>query len=438
MADVMRVLLVTQHYWPETVGTARRMQLLGEYLSARGHQVEVLCAWPNHPSMSQHFDQSHEQLHEGVRIHRVPVHRTTLTYTRTTTHTYAQPFASVESPGALLPGTARLHRWATYGSWLVRGALEAFLHRTRWDVIVAVSPLPTGMVGAVLALRHRIPLVFDLQDIWPEAAVQAGMLHDRRLIDVLERAERRVYHHSRALVVLSPGFATHLEARGTPRDRIHVIPNSVDVAPHLEEDGVRLRRIWGLTPEDTLLIYAGNMGIMQDLDVLLEAAHSLRSVKRIRFLLVGEGVDRERLQQRAEALGLTQVRFMEPRPSSEIPALLAAADVCFLSLRPGAYMAGTIPSKLYEYLAAGRPILNLVGGDAAATVDAAGAGINLRPGDAPALRVALFGLHADPGLRRKLGAAGRRFVIQEASIDVVGARYEALLHQVADRPPLTV
>lgn len=448
----MHILIISQHYWPETVGTARRAWTLAEYLVGQGHFVEVLAGRPNHPSMEHQFNTGHEGLeqHNGVDIRRLPVYRASLRHTQTSGDGVREGAGGTRERMTPL---ARAYRMMSYGSWLVQGVgqgvLQALLPTrhgkqlipnpqgptSRPDLILAISPLPTGVIAAVLAQLQHIPLVFDLQDIWPEAIFQAGVLKGHATYQLLEALEEQIYARAAALVVLSEGFKARLVARGIPAARISVISNGVDATPYLQarDQAPTWRSRLGYAPDDTVVIYAGNLGLVQDLDVLLDAAAGLKHVRALRFLLVGEGVERERLRQKAEGLGLAQVRFLDHQSADKMPALLMGADVCFLSLKPGHYMPGTVPSKLFDYLMAGRPIINMVGEDTADLLDRATAGINLPTGDTKALRVALFALHADPALRQKMGLAGHAWALKNAAMPVIGAQYAALLATVGAR-----
>lgn len=417
----MRILILTQHYAPETPGTARRAVMLAKALLSRGHQVRVLCGSPNHPSMQAVFGSVPlgASLEDGISVTRVPVFRPGLTFTRTLAGAHR------------LSRTARALRTLTYVSWLVAGALETLLKEQSADVLLAISPLPTGLIGALSSRFRRIPLVLDLQDIWPDALARAGLLTEPNLLGMLERLEAWTYAQCAALVVLSEGFRQQLLQRGIAPERLHVIPNGVDPEPfgrareqHAESATLRTEMV---------VAYTGNLGYMQDLDCLLDAAAALKHVPSIRFLLVGEGVDRVRLERRVADEALSSVSFLPHQPVERIPRLLLDADVCFLALRPGAITPGTVPSKLYEYLMAGRPVINLVEGDAAEILDAAEAGFNVAPGDVAALRVALFSLYADPGMRVRMGTSGQRWVHGCASQAAIGARYEAVLKQVSSQ-----
>ena len=426
--------ILTQHYRPESVGTAMRAARLATVLHERGVDVQVVTGVPNHPSMTHTFDRvapglSHER---HALVQRLPVLRFGMPAAKTrrpSVHRTTRP-----SPGRIaFDRHAKMLRLLTYGSWFVQGARAGARTLPPADVLVAVSPLPTLALGLLLARRDDIPLVLDIQDIWPDAALRAGIVEDPMLVRVLEIIERRVYAGAARIVVLSEGFETLLHQRGVPKERLVVIPNGTVLREERAGTHRRgLRAQWGIPDDAFLVVYAGNLGAVQDLDVLLDAFAALRRHPDIRLVLVGEGVERARLTQRIRDEKLDAVLWRPATPVDRMPEVLAAADAAFLSLKPNAYSPGTIPSKLYDYLAAGLPILNMVEGSAAKVIASAQAGFNLKSGDAAALRVALFSLYADPALRRAMGKAGRQWVGTHASMDVVGNAYLDTLKKVID------
>jgi len=426
----MHIAIITQHYWPESVGTARRAQLLAEYFVRNHHTVTVLCGWPNHPSMSHWFQNHHdgEEYHQGIRILRIPIHRSSIIHQQSLGNINDTIwFRNRRRRETILP--AKVHRILTYSSWMIQGVLFGAFCLNQADVLLSISPLPTGVIGASLARLYKKPHIFDLQDIWPDAAVKAGIFSDGALVRMLEKVEHWVYAHSQLLVVLSPGFKTNLLAR-TPRPRdIVVIPNAVDTRPyprHVDRTAIRVKL--GYQPDDTIIIYAGNHGLVQDLDILISAAVELRHILGIHFLFVGDGLSRRFLKERAEHLNLHNVRFLGLVSKEKIPGLLAAADICFLSLKKDGYTEGTIPSKLYEYFGAKRPIINLIEGDTACWIDSSSGGINLPAERVDLLTIAILALHSDGRLRQRMGDAGWSYVQSRASIDVVGKQYEHKLN----------
>ena len=378
----MRLLIFTQHFPPETVATGRRASDLAESLTSRGHYVAVITARPNHPSsLGLPFCRQaaqDEYAAAGYRILRVPL------------------FCSAD------PGT--LKRFLTYATFMFSAAWWS-IRQPRPDALLAVSPLPTGLAALPAHWWHRAPLVFDLQDIWPDSALAIGVMERGWVLRMLRRLERLFYRRCARVVGISDGFKRYLVDLGLPPERVAVIYNGVDwenfaAAPPSDE----LRRVEQLAGK-FVVGYIGNLGLAQRLDTVLEAAQQLRN-ESVVFLLLGEGVEKQRLTALARARGLQNVRFLQGVPRHDVPSVLAACDALLVILRDDPLFKITIPSKIYEYMAAGKPILCSVGGEATALVVEARCGLPVRPSDGSALADGARALLADPSLCRALGEAG--------------------------------
>jgi glycosyltransferase involved in cell wall biosynthesis len=378
----MRLLIFTQHFPPETVATGRRASDLAESLTSRGHHVTVITGRPNHPSslglpFCQQVPQD-EYTAEGFRILRVPV------------------FCSAD-PGIL-------KRFLTYATFMLSAAWWG-TGQPRPDAILAVSPLPTGLAALPAHWWHRAPLVFDLQDIWPDSALAVGVMERGWVLPMLRRLERFFYWRCTMVVGITDGFKRYLVDLGLPPERVTVIHNGVDWenfvgAPPCAE----LRRVQQLAGK-FVVGYIGNLGLAQRLDTVLEAAEELRN-EPVAFLLLGEGVDKQRLMALARARSLQNLRFLQGVPRKDVPSVLAACDALLVILRDHPLFTITIPSKIYEYMAAGKPILCSVGGEATALVVEARCGLPVCPSDGSALADSVRTLLADPSRCRALGEAG--------------------------------
>jgi len=418
----MRLLLFTQHSPPETVATGRRASDLAESLTSRGHHVTVIAGWPNHPSslglpFCQRVAQD-EYTAEGYRIRRVRLFRSA-------------------DPGIL-------NRFLTYATFMLSAAWWG-IWQPRPDAILAVSPLPTGLAALPAHWWHRAPLVFDLQDIWPDSALAIGVMERGWGLRMLRRLERFFYWRCAGVVGITNGFKRYLVDLGLPPERVAVIHNGVDWenfagAPPRDD----LRRVEQLAGK-FVVGYIGNLGLAQRLDTVLEAAEELRN-EPVAFLLLGEGVEKQRLMALARARSLQNVRFLEGVPRKDVPSVLATCDALLAMLRDDPLFGITIPSKIYEYMAAGKPILCSVGGEAAALVVEARCGLPVCPSDASALADSVRTLLADPSRCRALGEAGAawaraRFArsgLMDAYADLVErlSGGKAQLPQPAEPPPL--
>jgi hypothetical protein len=378
----MRVLIFTQHFPPETVATGRRASDLAESLTSRGHHVTVIAGRPNHPSsLGLPFCQQvarEEYTAEGYRIRRVPV------------------FRSADS--------GNLKRFLTYATFMLAAAWRG-IWQPRPDVILAISPLPTGLAGLPAHWRHRAPLVFDLQDIWPDSALAVGVMERGWVFPMLRRLELFFYRRCAKVVGITDGFKRYLLDLGLEPERVAVIPNGVDWekfagAPPNQE----LRRVEQLAGK-FVVGYIGNLGLAQRLDTVLEAAERLQN-ESVVFVLLGEGVDKQRLMALARARSLENVRFLGGIPRGQVSSVMATCDALLVILRDDLLFEITIPSKVYEYMAAGKPILCSVGGEAAALVVESRCGLPVRASDGGALAESIRLLMADARWRGALGQAG--------------------------------
>jgi hypothetical protein len=272
--------------------------------------------------------------------------------------------------------------------------------------------------------------------LWPAIFVELGVLTSRRVIGVLERMELAAYAAADQVVVVSEGFRADLIRRGVPAAKVHVVRNGVDLtrfeAPDAAASGGWRERL-GAGPADCLVLYAGTHGISQALPAIADAAALLarRAQDRpgeppVRFAFVGDGADKQRLERRVAELGLTSVVLLPGVPSAQMPALLAAADICLVPLRDVPLFATFIPSKMFEYLAAARAVVGSVRGETAQLLAAAGAAV-VKPEDSAALAAAVAALAADPELRDAMGRAGREYVRRGYDRAALAREYRKIL-----------
>lgn len=405
----MRILLLSQYFDPEP---HLKGLIFAQELVQQGHEVDVLTGFPNYPGgklyPGYHQGLVQREVIDGIRITRVPL------------------FPSHDAQG--------LRRMLTYLSFAFSAALLGPWVVEAPDVIHAHHGNATiGLPAWVLSVILRAPVVLDIQDLWPDSVVASGMLPRRLafLLPALEAGCRFLYRWSARIAVLSPGFKQTLVARGVPEAKIQVIPNWCD----------EVQAQPGPVPPDEAallagrfnVVMAGNMGTVQGLGVVLEAARLLAATEpRVQFVLVGGGVERQALESQAAALGLTNVRFLPRRPVTEIGALLHQADALLVHLKADPLFAITIPSRLQAYLAVGRPILCGVQGDGAELVRQAGAGLCFEPESPAALAAAVAALCRLPvEAQAALGQAGQRFYRDTLSTRVGTQAFVRLFEQAS-------
>jgi glycosyltransferase involved in cell wall biosynthesis len=398
----LRVLLFSQRFVPEVSASRVRMEAFATGLAERGHEVVVICEVPNHP--------------EGVVR---PDFRGTLVARRRVDGVGVR-YVWVKASRRKSFRT----RIAMYGSYAAIAAIVGLLE-SRPDVILATSPpLFVGVAAAAAAARHRVPWVFDVRDLWPEAALAVGELGPGAKLKAAEGLERLLYRSASHVIVTSPAYRPQIE-RWKPAEAVSVVPNGTSpealAAGEIEVSRAQL----GLPADRFVWMYAGNLGVLQGLDALLEAARRLGDGFQLE--LVGDGPVRDRLQQRAS--GDPRIRFRGSVPPAEASALMRAADALVVSLDAHPALAKCVPSKLYDSAAVGRPVVLAGSGESRRLMEETGAAICVPPNDPQALVEAIRRLREEPDLGRSLAERGRAFARARTRADGV-AELERILRSV--------
>jgi colanic acid biosynthesis glycosyl transferase WcaI len=381
----MRLLIFSQYYTPEPL---LRASTLAPSLVERGHDVTVVTGFPCYPEGKLYPGYKVrmweiERL-DGVQVIRLPI--------------FADHSQSV------------LRRMAYYGSFAAAASLAVPTLQGRYDVAFVYCTPPTVGVPALFARWLRgIPLVLDVQDLWPESASASGIRTSSALLSVMDLLARCTYRSASAVLALSPGFKRALVAKGVPEGKVFVVPNWADEDTYrpMPRDE-RLAASLGFAGRFNV-VYGGNIGLAQGLRTVIDAAALLRDLPAVQITLVGDGIERPELERLAREKGLTNVRFLGRRPAAEMPSIYALADVLLLHLRRDPLFAVTVPSKTVAYLASGRPILAAVEGDAADIVVLGGAGLVCPPDDPVAMAGLVRAFYATPSAEREaIGASSRQ------------------------------
>ena len=407
----MRILLVT-HYFPPEIGAPQaRLSEMARTWAEDGDDVTVLTGMPNHPT--------------GVipDAYRRAVRRIE----------HAGPYRVVRTWLYATPNEGFVKKTLGHLSFMVTSVLLGLRPSGPADVVVVSSPTFFSIFSAwVLARVKRAPLVVEVRDLWPAIFVELGVLTNRRVIAVLEWLELWAYRQAALVVVVSEGFRDDLIRRGVPADKVATIRNGADVerfAPGGDPAPGRARL--GAAPGEVVVLYLGAHGISHGLDTVLDAA-ALLAGQPIRVALVGEGAERAALVARVEREGLDNVAMHPGVPRDQVPELLAAADIALVPLRDVPLFATFIPSKIFEYLATGTPVVGAVRGEPAAILAEAGQ-VVVAPGDPAALAKAVAELADDPGRRGTMGADGRRAVTERFDRRALARHYRHLLAPLGRR-----
>ncbi|MCK9506362.1 MAG: glycosyltransferase family 4 protein [Porticoccaceae bacterium] len=274
-----------------------------------------------------------------------------------------------------------------------------------WGTTPPIFQAPTAWL---LARLKGVPFLLEVRDLWPSFAVAVGVLKNKYLIRLSEGLERFLYRHADRVVVNSPGFIQHVQQRGARQ--VALVPNGAD--PDMFDpaaDGSQFRVENGLE-EKYVILYAGAHGISNDLDVVLDAAELLRDEPSIRIVMVGSGKEKPRLVAEAEQRQLENLLFLPPVAKQDMAATLAGADACLAILKPIEMYKTTYPNKVFDYMAAGRPVLLAIDGEIRKVVEDARAGLFVPPGNPHALADAIQAMAKDPEECRKMGVNGRTLI----------------------------
>ncbi len=406
----MRVVILTQYYPPEPIPKPHE---LARGLAERGHEVVVITGFPNYPAGKLYpgvrLRPWKWESVDGIRVLRLPL--------------YADHSRSA------------VRRTLNYGSFAVSTALLGSMLGGPVDAIFAEHPpLTTGLAAWILGRVRRAPFLFAVNDLWPESVEATGMVRSRNLLRWMGRLERFVYRRAGAIAVISPGVKGNLVGKGVPPEKVHVIPHWADESLYRpvppDHD---LARDLGMAGRFNV-VFAGQLGLAQGLDVVLDAAEELSCLDDVQFVLVGDGTEADRLRQMAGKRHLGNVRFLGRQPAEKMPNIFAVSDVLLVHLRDDPLFRITIPSKTIAYMACGRPVLMAVEGDAADLIKAAGAGVTCRAGDAKDLAAAVRRLRAmSRAALENMGRAGREAFVKSYSRGVLLDRYEVILSKIALR-----
>jgi len=407
----LRILYLTQYFPPETGATQNRALANVRHLAGQGHRVTVVCEFPNHPHgilperyRGRLFER--EDM-DGIRVLRGWVYAT--------------------------PRKTFGRRLAFYLSYMVSSFLVGLLAGGRFDVVYATSPpFFVGLSGWLLARLKLAHFVFEVRDLWPDSAVALGILRNPTLIRLSKGLEHFFYRRAARVVVVTRGIRGQLLREGIPEGKILLIPNGSSPEHFRPVPAEGLRRRLGL--EGAFVVgYAGVFGLAQGMEHLCALAEAMRGDEGVHFLFVGEGPKRRQVLQLKERLGLGNLTVHPGVTREEMPEMTGAFDVCLVPLRRNELFAGALPSKMFDAMACGRPVILSVAGEAKAVLEGAGAGIAVEPEDIAAMREAILGLRADPEARRRMGENGRRLVEAEYSRPLLAARLEAALRELAGR-----
>lgn len=405
----MKVLIVTQYFWPENF----RINDLAEGLVERGHEVTVLTGIPNYPegqfASGYGWIKKTREVYKGVRILRVP----------------------------LLPRGNGSGLWLAlnYFSFaLSASVLSPIICRGKYDLIFVFEPSPitVGLPALVLKKVKSIPILFWVQDLWPESLAATGAVRSPRILRWVEKLVRFIYQGCDKILVTSRGYFAPILALGIDRNKLLYFPQSVEEVykPVLADAGATE---YSLMPEGFRILFAGNIGAAQSFETILDAAERLAGHSEIQWVIVGDGRMRTWVESEVQRRNLVgTVHLLGRHPVESMPRFFALADVLLVTLKKEPIFALTIPGKVQSYLACGKPIIAALDGEGSNLINEARAGLECPAEDAEALAAAVLAMYQMPiAQRQEMGQSGHRYYLENFNREMLISKLEGWMDEVS-------
>ena len=397
----MHILIIHQAFASINEPGGTRHHEFARLLTARGHQVTVIAS-PISYITGIHTQQANSEV-EGLTILRAAVY-----------DAHHKSF---------------IHRVLAFFSFMI-SSFWIGLGVKNVDLVWGTSPpIFQGVTAWALARIKGAKFLFEVRDLWPQFAIAVGVLKNPILISLSQWLERFLYRHADRVMVNSPGFLAPVTRAGAKR--VELIPNGADPSMFNPNDKGSAFRQSNQLMDKFVVLYAGAHGMSNDLNVILESASLLDSTENIQIVLLGDGKEKHALMAQAKEMNLTNVTFLPSVPKTEMAQALAGADACIAILKPLEEYKTTYPNKVFDYMAAGRPVVLAIDGVIHEVVEAADCGIFAAPGSAKEVAEAIRKLASDTKQSQAMGLKGRIYLEENFSRAVIGEKLVVLLEELA-------
>lgn len=407
---MMKILIITQYFPPETGAPQNRLFSLAIQLANFGTDVSILTAMPNYPRM-EILPEYRGKIYIKEKSGPLTIHRS---------------YIYVNKKSSLFT------RLLNYISFLLSSTLIGWIKINKQDIIICESPpLFLGVTALFLKWNKQARLVFNVSDLWPESVEKLGIIKNKILINIAFKLEQRIYSKSALVSGQTQGIIQNIKQR-YPGTNVFWMPNGVDYEQfNTTADGDNFRIQNRISRETFILLYAGILGHAQGLETIIEAAEILKEQKNILFIIVGDGPEKKRLTTLVEGKNLKNIFFIPNKPRDEMPGIISACNGYIVPLKKLDLFLGAIPSKIFEPLAMGKPILLGVDGEARQLFIEKGAcGLYYEPENYTELAQCISLLTQDDQLARRLGENGRRFVYQHFNRSIIALDFFEQLNQL--------
>lgn len=385
----MKILLINQSFVPpDEPGHTRHFEM-AQYLRRCGHEMVIVASDSNYQTGLRTIERKGlyiEQVIDGIRVLRA--------YSAQTLH------------------SSYFGRFVSFLSFML-SSLWAALQVKDVDIIMGTTPPIFQSVSAwLVALIRRKPFLLEVRDLWPEFAISMGVIKNPVVIKLAHWLENFLYARATHILVNSPAYKKYIVGKGVPEKKITFIPYGTDIDmfnPNV--DGSSLRENLGFK-DKFLVLYAGAMGQAHDLYTVLRAAKRLNDESQIQFVFFGAGKERARLEAEAQRQGLKNVLFAGICPKKEMPAVIAAADVCLAILQNLEMFRTTYPNKVFDYMASARPTVLVIDGVVREVIETSGGGVFIEPGNDELLAKTILELSRDPQRVKQMGENARAYLVK--------------------------
>ncbi|RLB12682.1 MAG: glycosyltransferase WbuB [Deltaproteobacteria bacterium] len=406
----MNILYLSQYFPPEIGATQTRAYEMASNLVKSGHRVTVMTEIPNHP-LGIIFEGYRSSLKSIEYMDGIEVIRSWV---------YTNPIKKFYS------------RMLFYTSYMVTTVLNSLTLKNNYDLIFATSPpLFVGLAGLIISKIKKAPFVLEVRDLWPESAVVLGELNNPHLVKASSSIAELLYKRAEKIIAVTTGIYRYLLNKNyISREKVHFIPNgaNTDLYKPGKKDAQLLQTL-GIDTSQFLVLYAGIHGLIHGLEAVIRAAHILKD-KRISFVFIGDGVKKKDIMRLAKSYLLKNVTFINSVPENLLPRYIQSCDAGIATTIKSELCKGTLPVKMFSYMACAKPVILGVDGEARQVIEKAKAGIYAEPEDPEDMAKAILTLKDNPRLCREMGKNGRRYVEKHYSRERLAKKLEQCLLDV--------
>lgn len=408
MNKEIRILLISQYFPPEVAAGANRAYEHAKCWVNLGAEVTVVTCFPNYPTGiipdkykgMKYF----EETIDGIKVIR--------------TFTYPTP------------NKGFFKRVLAYFSFMFSSVIQSKNKISKQDVIIASSPPYTvGISGLVLGKLTKTPFVFEVRDLWPESIIQLEQVKNRLVIKILEYIEQLMYKNAKIIVGISDPFIEFISAKGIPKKKIKIIKNGVNLELFQPQSAdVELKKSFNLESK-FVVSYFGTFGLAQGLISILKTAKILKDHTKIHFLFIGDGADREKLLEFKETHDLNNVTILKPIPKKELVKYYSISDIMLVPLRKLSLFNSALPSKMFEIMAMGKPVIHTVDGEARKLLERENIGKYVEAENYEKLATTILEIRNNPIWLNEAGKNGRRLVEEKFDRNDLASEYLQILKE---------